>query len=770
MRQAIADAGGIEVFAVGTLDDVGKISAIEVHARGNEASVNALVSRARAGQVVIHNHPSGDVRPSAPDMHLAGDFGENGVGFVIVDNSVRKAQWVVEPAAKKLVRVDTEQLVAVFTQRLPAAFPGWEPRPGQIEMALAVAAAFDDGGVVALEAGTGTGKSLGYLVPAVLWAVANDAKVVVSTYTRTLQAQLAGDDLPALARVLPHRSAVLKGRSNYLCRRKLEVAAADKQEGIGRMVDWANSSITGDFSELSFEVDDDLIDRVESDADQTLRARCPHFNRCFYYEARRKAAASHLIVVNHALLLRDLATKADSNGRGILPEFDRVVLDEAHHLEEAATRAGDARLSAVAVKRAAIGVLPSRRRPGALDALAFKFAPVRAIVPAAALAVVQAKDSAEFGFASLEEHPLAGKRIHGDPPEREFFATLVQELESAAAALGAVEAALAEEVIPPSEMQPILDVQRTRRRFQEQAATAAQFLAETEDRVRFLDQGKRGAAAASAPIDITAFVQKHLSEGMFASVLTSATLAVNGSPDPWLRRVGLAGANFQQFASPFDYSRQAILALPKDLPSPSESGFFEAASVQIVAAIEASRGGAFVLCTSHEAVRTIADRIEAALGGKFAILRQGKGRREHILAQFRDDKGSVLVGTDSFWEGISVKGDGLRLVIIPRLPFRVPTEPVAEARYERLQKQGADPFRAWSLPEAVLRLRQGFGRLVRTQSDRGAVVILDRRIHEMWYGRVFLASLPPARRVVGPSRMVMEQLRTFYADIRGAAG
>lgn len=770
MREAIAEAGGIEVFAVGTLDAQGRVVTIEVQARGNEGAVNALVSRARSGQVVIHNHPSGEIRPSEPDLTLAGAFGENGVGFIIVDNAVRLAQWVVEPSTKKIIHVDSEEVVRVLTSLLPAAYPGWEPRPGQVDMALAVAAAFNDGGVVALEAGTGTGKSLGYLVPAVLWAVANDAKVVVSTYTRTLQAQLAGDDLPALFRVIPHRSAVLKGRSNYLCRRKLEVAVRDGTEGSAALVEWANGSSSGDFGELGFELDDDLQDRVESDADQTLRARCPHFNQCFYYEARRRAAAAHLVVVNHALLLRDLATKAVSNGRGVLPDFDRVVLDEAHHLEAAATGAGDSRLSALAIKRAVAGVLPIKRRPGALDRLAFRFAPTRALAPAAALAVAQARDSAEIGFAGLEDSTELGKRILESPPNAEFFAELVRELDQAAAALGAVEAALEEEQIPAAEVQPLLDVQRTRRRLQEQSVVAAAFLAEDEARVRFLDSGKRGVVAANAPLDIGAFVQQHLRDGLHSAVLTSATLAVNGSPEPWLRRVGLAGSIFQQFPSPFDYSRQAVLALPKDLPNPNDPDSFNAVAEATIAAVEASCGGAFVLCTSHDAVQKLAAKLEGALGGRHAILRQGRGRREQLLSRFRDDRGSVLVGTDSFWEGVSVKGDGLRLVVIPRLPFRVPTEPVAAARYERLVKEGVDAFRAWSLPEAVLRLRQGFGRLVRTQSDRGAVVVLDRRVHEMWYGRVFLASLPPARRVVGPTRMVMEQLRAFFAEIRPQAG
>jgi ATP-dependent DNA helicase DinG len=250
---------------------------------------------------------------------------------------------------------------------------------------------------------------------------------------------------------------------------------------------------------------------------------------------------------------------------------------------------------------------------------------------------------------------------------------------------------------------------------------------------------------------------------MFATVLTSATLAVTGSAEPWLGRVGLPEATFAQFPSPFDYAKQAILALPKDLPAPDAPDFHERVAEVLAGAISQSRGGAFVLCTSYAAVDELSARVEARLAGRHAILRQGKGSRERLLARFRDDHGSVLFGTDSFWEGVSVKGEALRLVLIPKLPFRVPTEPVAQARQERLVRQGRDPFRTWALPEAVLRLRQGFGRLIRTATDRGAVMICDRRVHEMWYGRVFLASLPPARRVVGPTRMVLEALGEFYA-------
>ncbi|HND34680.1 MAG TPA: JAB domain-containing protein, partial [Myxococcota bacterium] len=268
MRSAIQEAGGIEIFAVGEVDSKGEVQSIEVHARGTQDAVLALRSRPRAGQVVIHNHPSGVVRPSAADTELAGTFGEGGGGFVIVDNAVSRAQWVVEPHKKRRVRVDPAEVDAIFLKKLPALMPGWEARPGQVELAHRVLGTFNDGGTVLLEAGTGTGKSLGYLVPAGLWALANDAKVLVSTYTKTLQGQLLSEDLPLLARLLPLRYAALKGRSNYVCRRKLGLAGTE--EPLEAIRAWAATTATGDREDLGLEIDEDLWDRIQSDTDQTL--------------------------------------------------------------------------------------------------------------------------------------------------------------------------------------------------------------------------------------------------------------------------------------------------------------------------------------------------------------------------------------------------------------------------------------------------------------------------------------------------------------------
>ncbi len=763
LRAAIREAGGIEIFAVGEVRD-GRVTAVEVHARGTDDQVIALISRARSGQVVVHNHPSGVVRPSEPDMSLAGRFGENGVGFVIVDNLVERALWVVEPQRRERVAVDERALIAFFDDDLPRVLPGWEARPGQLDMALAVARHLHAGGddtasSLVLEAGTGTGKSLAYLVPSALWALANEGRVVVSTYTRTLQAQLVADDLPLLARVLPVRAAVLKGRTNYACRRK--VAAVERTPRTEALVRWAETSATGDFSELPFEVEEDDWESIESDVDQTLRARCPYFNRCFYYQARRAAAGAHLVVVNHALLLADRSLKR-LEAPGILPDYDRIILDEAHHLEQAVTTVGATRLSARSLGRALGPVLSRSRRPGALDRVADRWPAAAAHAHGAIDALARVRDLAKEGFARLDAEVHEPARVRAEPPDPMFFSDLADALDRGAATLGAVQDALDGQDVPVSHAQPVLDLQRARRRLEEGAASARAFLAPDEEACRWLDPGAAGVVAARAPIDVQPLVRRLLVDGVHAVVHTSATLAVNGRIDHWRDRVGLVDAGFRTFPSPFDYPNQAILALPRDLPAPDAPGWLDACGAAVVAALEASRGGAFVLCTSHDAVRAFSERAEAALGGRHAILRQGRGGKGSLLERFRKDRGAILFGTDSFWEGVSVRGDGLRLVVIPRLPFRVPTEPLSEARFERIRDRGGDPFRAWSLPEAVLKLRQGFGRLVRSKGDRGAVMVLDRRLHEAWYGRVFLGSLPDARRVVGPLRAVIEHLTAFY--------
>jgi len=832
LRRAIAEAGGVagqtvEVFAIADVDAGGRVCRVEIHCRGTSDAVPAMLRRPRAGQVCIHNHPSGNLTPSRADFELAHRYGDEGVGVVIVDDDVRRDNWVVEPARPRAAPVDRDRLEAFFTEDLPRILPGCERRDGQLAMAMSVADALDEGGVLIAEAGTGTGKSLAYLAPAVLWAVANDTKVAVSTHTIHLQSQLLTSDIPLLRRAgIEFSSALIKGRGNYICRRKLAVAAADGGDDgalYARIARWAEQNPAGTRQDFGEAIDAEAWERVQSDAHQTLRARCPHYNRCFYYEARRQAAASHLLVVNHALLLSDLAIKA-LGGSGVIPRVDRVVIDEGHHLEDAATSAGARQLTARAVSRATRPLLDRKRRRGALTRimggrLAKKDPQLFASVAGLADRVAALGPRLEERFREISMIGLGEQdalRITPDVEGSEAWSrgldpaleSLASQIEDVAAEMVSIQQSVDLKQVLQDEVQPWLDLARARVRLEAYADVARQVRRAGDDTCRWLERdGARDFFGGlprlrTAPIEVGPWLRENLFDPVHSAVVTSATLTVRGSFDHYLDRHGLvappaapdpdeityepfegfadappvppprgslppaplAGVGTGVYPSPFDYTEQAILALPRDLPDPGDPRWIDAVGAALVRLIDAAGGGAFVLCTSYTQVREFSARIRAGARGRYRVLAQSEAPRQQLLARYVDSPDAVLVGTDSFWEGVSVRGDALRMVLIPRLPFRVPTEPVAQARHERLEAAGRDPFRALSLPQAVIKLRQGFGRLIRARDDRGAVVVLDRRVLGRWYGRSFLLSLPPARRITGPLRSVVGQLERFYGE------
>jgi len=790
LRRAIEQAGGVEVFAIAEVVDR-IITAVEITCRGTEDRVTALIDRPRAGQAVVHNHPSGDLRPSQADLSLAGLYGEDGVGVVIVDNEVTRDNWVVEPHTSTHHPVSDQALADFFEQALPEVLPGFEPREQQLQMARRVARALDDGQALLCEAGTGTGKSLAYLVPAALWAVANESKVVVSTHTRSLQAQLLQADLPLLAAGgLPVRTAILQGRNNYLCKRRLGLAVDEAEHGgddgekqaLAELVRWSQVTRDGSRSDLTDAVDPALWERVLSDSDLSLSVKCPLYDSCHYYRARREAAAAHVVVVNHALLLIDLSLRQQL-GRGVLPTYHRVILDEAHHLEDAATGAATEDLSARAVQRALRPLVDGRRRRGAVTRLVQGPAKVlpqmaRQQLEARAAGLMPSIHGLGTGVEATLE-PLARQvrdqalritdavrdsddwRLDTVPVVRH----LQSELDDVVAGLDRLLEPFEGIRLDEADQQPVLDLTRAKRRLVRHAEVASGFLDDDAERCRWLapDRGRRQrpmARLAVAPIEVRDTLRKILFHPIPGVTATSATLTIRGSFGFFKARTGVLEADEVLFPSPFDHARQAVLGLPRDLPDPNAPDYMRATTEVIAQAIETSDGGTFVLCTSHRAV----DAYRRALEGRGRpVFAQGRGSRAKLLDRFREQPRSVLVGTDSFWEGVSVKGWGLRQVIIPRVPFRVPTEPLQQARHERIQQRGFDPFRAYVLPEAVIKLRQGYGRLIRGHDDRGAVLLLDRRIHDRQYGRILLQSLPPARRVVGPWRRVHEELQALFA-------
>lgn len=811
LRAAIREAGGVEVFAIGRMGLDQLVADLDVHCRGNKESVPALLRTPRPGEVVIHNHPSGVLEASGADMHLAGLYGDDGIGVVIVDNDVRNALWVVEPRIRRVQNLNPDEVRSFFEERLPSVIPGYEQRDGQLQMALEVTAAFNEGTVALLEAGTGTGKSLAYLVPSALWAMANEARVATSTFTIALQGQLMKSDLPMLKRAgLDVRFAVMMGRSNYLCKRKLEHAKGDPGSGeearaMADIAGWARTTPDGNRADLAFPIRAEDWERVNSDADQTLRVRCPHYDTCHYYEARRSAADAHVLVVNHHLMLADLHTKYDTGGVGVLPRYDRIVLDEGHHLEDAATLLFEDRVGIEGIRRAVRPLLPGKRsRPGTLAKIHTKYlcgdGPLDADETESAtthLAKVDETASALLSDAPVWFEAIAdATRLADESPQRTTEAyrngpvwneRVVPQLKSISSAiyrtLRPLDSLLDTLEGLPHEVrirdaQLLFDLNRARRRLGDKAKSLANFhgsdIPDSSDTlsgeaswVTWIgrDRGHRSAPAARlsmAPIDVGPLLRERVFEAMPASVVTSATLTVAKQFDHLRSRVGLTECDrveTKRFESPFDYRAQALLGIPRDLPSPKDPGFEARAADVILDAIRASEGGTFVLCTSYALIDALHSKALDAFGDEFPLLKQGQMSRGRLLERFKQDRRSVLFGTDSFWEGIDVKGDQLRLVIIPRLPFRVPTEPVQQARFERLEAMGLDPFRAYALPQAVLRFRQGFGRLIRTQQDKGVVLVLDRRVTNQWYGRVFLASLPNVLRAQGPARAVLMRIR-----------
>ncbi|MFK7931689.1 MAG: helicase C-terminal domain-containing protein [Myxococcota bacterium] len=793
-RRAVLEAGGVEVFAIGDMDG-SVVRAVTIACRGTVDAVPALLERPRSGQVVIHNHPSGNLGPSAADMHLAGLYGDEGVGVVIVNSDVTADNWVVEPHAERHVNVEKEQVERFFSVDLPRIMPGYEARPQQVALALEVMHGLNEERPIVAEAGTGTGKSLAYLVPAALWAMANDSKVVVSTYTRALQSQLLHDDLPVLPRAgLDVRYAVLQGRNNYLCKRRLGLAVsenegapdADREPVLADLAQWDQVTEDGSRGDLPVELTPGLWERVESDSDLTLRVRCAFYDSCHYYQARRRAAAAHIVVANHALLMADRSLK-QAGAQGVLPKYRRVILDEAHHLEDAATGALAARLTVRALQRATAPLLHRRRRKGAIERIS-----IRHLAGTTSLDEGQQKElealigpAVDHTTALREEGPAAlevlgrslpptalrvTEALEETPEWRQEYEPPIQRLmslyQSSIGVLGRMCTVFEDVVLPEADVPPVQELNRARKRLISQRSVLDQVLDADPDRCRWLAQGtgrqKDYATLNAAPVEVAPVLKALLWDSLPGSTATSATLSVNQHFSFWQRRVGLFDVQPKSFPSPFDYATQAVLALPTDLPLPDEQDFFPATCDLITEACRMSHGGTFVLCTSYDAVQRYSAHLREHLPAAWPILAQGKTGRDALLRTFRESRRAVLVGTDAFWEGVSVRGLALRQVIVPRIPFRVPTEPLHEARVEVEQRQGRDPFRSLILPHATLRLRQGFGRLIRSQGDRGVVLLLDRRLHERAYGRPMIRSLPPARPVKGPWRRVQSDLEAYW--------
>jgi ATP-dependent DNA helicase DinG len=617
-------------------------------------------------------------------------------------------------------------------------------RPQQQAMAEAVAEVLDTGGTFICEAGTGTGKTFAYLVPALL----SGRKVLLSTGTRNLQDQLFHRDLPLVRGALkvPVRSALLKGRSNYLCRYRLHLALHDDKQAsapLRRQLlavrDWASVTRSGDVAELQLPDDAPVWPAVTSSSDNCLGQDCPDWNDCHLLEARRRAQEADLVVINHHLLCADLSLKDEGFGE-VLPGADCIVVDEAHQLPEVAGSFFGTAVSA-------------RQLLDLIRDLEVEYHREAGDAPALL-------DRA----ADLRRATLDLRLSLGDETRRGPWREIASD-DAVAARLAALRGRLAEVCDGLGVMQGRgkgLDSCLARGAELSKRLDLLTDGAETED-IRWFETQGRGFRLHQTPLAVADTFRSHMGRQRASWIFTSATLAVGDSFEHFSRQLGIVDARTARWDSPFDYARQALWFVPRGMPEPSSPGYV-AAVVELAARILGyTRGRAFLLFTSHRALREAADQLPRRLD--YPLLVQGSAPRGQLIERFRALGNAVLLGTASFWEGVDVRGEALSCVIIDKLPFASPGDPVLAARIDALRQRGGNPFRDFQLPQAVIALKQGAGRLIRDARDRGVLVVCDPRLLSRSYGHAFLRSLPPMGRTRDP-----KDVERFFAPEGAAPG
>ncbi len=635
--------------------------------------------------------------------------------------------------------------------------PDFEARAGQVEMAAAVSRVFEDGGVLLAEAGTGTGKTLAYLVPAIL----SRERVLISTGTKNLQEQIYFKDIPALRDALgiPFTATYMKGRANYLCVHKLDqltdgAGPASHDVFLPIIREWSARTDTGDRAELQ-DLPEDLAfwQEVSATADTCLGTECPRYDDCFVTRMRQRAAESDVVIVNHHLLCADAAVRQNAFGE-VIPAFTRAILDEAHQLEDIATQYFGFNVSTYRLEELARDVERMVAAAGVED---------RTERDEIAKAVQRLRDHAQAFFTELAFAHRGNGRAKSEERVRATAESLGQTYDASVnltGALDVLESTLA--LLRPVRSKPdttgedgdSASVRLQADRSDEDAATLARRAGQLRDDLRFLLRGTddsyvyfvefrgRGTFLRASPIDVSTIVRELLLDRMHTTVLTSATLTVDGGFHYIRARLGIGQAAEVRLASEFDFRQQAIMYLPPKMPDPRSENFAVAASRQVIEILKRTQGRAFVLFTSYATMRSVQAMAEMALD--YPILAQGTAPRSQLLNQFRSTPHAVLFATSSFWQGVDVVGEALSCVIVDKIPFASPGDPITAARIEQIRARGGDPFGEYQVPLAILALQQGLGRLIRHRRDRGVLAVLDPRLRTMGYGRRFVASLPPA--------------------------
>ena len=678
--------------------------------------------------------------------------------------------------------------------------PNFEERPVQVQLLKCIADAFNHNLIGVYEAGTGVGKSYAYLIPSVLWAINNKERVIISTGTINLQQQLCEKDIPAVEKILCQKIkfVLMKGRQNYICKRRLMEGASvldlfeDETDEIKRISDWAESSSTGSKSDLSFMPSENAWSKVNSESDACMGKRCPFFNECFVMKVRKQAADASIIVVNHHLLFADIESRMSGGGyedAAVLPPYRRIIFDEAHGIENAATSFFSESVNKFKINKLLFQLYRKRKgsESGHLCSIAIFSSNEEKVQDAYSLTSKIKTDFLNLEIAAKDLLAKESTMRLCDTSARSFgpflvaASTLSQSLGEFSGLVRVILDGVSDDdrsvpsyweskiILGRLETYVILlknfskwDEKRENVYWIQKKRLSPDLLKNGED----LDY----VTMSQTPLDISALMNSGVFEQMFSVVCTSATLRTGRNFTYWCNRNGVSfvqssRVDCKDFASPFPYDKNMLFAVPSDAPFPDKVEFQQWIEMAIPRLIKAAEGRTLILFTSYESLKSAHKSCVTYLKGfSGLIMKQGDDENSRLLEKFKEDKESVLFATDSFWQGVDIPGESLSQVIIVKLPFTVPNDPVFTARAEAIEKRGGNSFMELSVPEAVIKYRQGIGRLIRRSDDRGVVTVLDRRIYEKRYGSAFITSMSECKKLYEPLEEITSKINRFIFD------
>jgi ATP-dependent DNA helicase DinG len=724
------------------------------------------------------------------------------------------------------LKLDPQKLLKYLQDDGPLSvtLKGYEPREQQQQMLLNVTEAYNVGSIALVEAGTGTGKSLAYLIPAIAWALKNKEKTLISTNTINLQEQLMLKDIPLVTKTLGInvKAVLVKGMSNYLCLRKLKDATfeinllpSEDSPLIQKISAWSTTTPDGSRSTLPFSVQGETWEKVNAEADTCTRQDCPYFSQCFFIKARKEAEDAQLLISNHHMLFADLSMKMmDEDNAGLLPQYERIIIDEAHNIEDVATEFFADRASRLSILHILGRLMADKpgQTGGKLNFLrTILFNIFKKNIPAdimhlisrfeidipgarndLSMTLVECFQSFENfmseqyqkAFSDIEETKFRLRNTHYSdtlwkekvlPPLQRFLDSLQRYCTEIEGVLKGIDQ-LGDEKVTEQTKSVIVEITALKNRLVSYGMILSRLVSGTENPnlVRWIETQKRNKATNTELIDAELDISQRIIDALFSRyrtvILCSATLTTDRKFEFIKDRLGLNSEQMSSYHiteniydSPFNYPKQALLVVPTDIPKPNHPNFNDSAIFQIWQAIQTSRGNAFVLFTSYsmlmECYNALASKLKA---DRYHVFKQGDEQRHFLLEKFKKTDRSVLFGTDSFWEGVDVVGDALRCVILAKLPFKAPNDPIIQARAEAIEQRGGDPFMEYAVPQAIVKFKQGFGRLIRNKNDRGCVVCLDTRLTSTGYGRKFLNSLPNCPQIFSHSNKIKEEMEAFY--------